>query len=267
MEDKRINEWVDDRQRGGYYSFSLSELPASVSSSGSDSALRQSLQRLQRKNRIRRLRRQFYVILPVEYARLGMIPADWFIDDLMAYLGQPYYIGLFSAANLHGAGHQQAQTYQVMISALERPIETAGINLRFFQKKNLQKTPTQTVKGHTGMLPVSTHAATALDLVAYANRIGGLDGILTPLAELFEDMPTEDLLESARKEATFSVVQRLGWLLDKLGQSELGNELEAFCRDALAGASRVPLDPAAARRGGSENRWRVIENAEPEGDV
>lgn len=265
IEDKRINEWVDDRQRGGYYSFSLPELPGSAS--GSDSALRQSLQRLQRKNRIRRLRRQFYVILPVEYARLGMIPADWFIDDLMAYLGQPYYIGLFSAANLHGAGHQQAQTYQVMTSALERPIETAGLNLRFFQKKSLQKTPTRTVKGHTGMLPVSTHAATALDLVAYANRIGGLDAILTPLAELCEDMSAEDLIESARHEMTLSVVQRLGWLLDKLGQSELGNELEAFCRDALAGASRVPLDPAAPRRGGSENRWRVIENAEPEGDV
>lgn len=266
MEDKRINEWVDDRQRGGYYSFSLSELPGSVSSSGSHSALRQSLQRLQRKNRIRRLRRQFYVILPVEYARLRMIPADWFIDDLMAYLGQPYYIGLFSAANLHGAGHQQAQTYQVMTSALERPIETTGLNLRFFQKKNLQKTPTQTVKGHTGMLPVSTHASTALDLVAYANRIGGLDAILTPLAELCEDMSAEDLIESARHEVTLSVIQRLGWLLDKLGQNELGDELEAFCRDALAGASRVPLDPAAPRRGGSENRWCVIENAEPEGD-
>lgn len=264
MEPSRISEWIDDRQRGGRYAFTLSELPSARF--GSRSTMLQGLLRLQRKNRVRRLRREFFVILPVEYARIGMIPADWFIDDLMAYLGQPYYLGLFSAAAFHGASHQQVQVYQVMTPVLVRPIEVAGLKLRFIQKKHFTDTPTQSVKGHTGMLPVSTPAATALDLVGYANRIGGLDAILTPLLELSETLQLDDLLESARHEANFSVVQRTGWLLDHLGEPTLADGLAAALTNRLAESSRVPLDPAAPRHGSGENRWRVIVNAQPEGD-
>lgn len=265
MSGIRLSDWIDECQRGGRYAFTLCNLLAAVSDSRG--ALRQSLLRLQHKGRVRRLRRDFYIILPVEYARLGMIPADWFIEDLMNYLGQPYYVGLFSAAALHGAAHQQVQTFQVMTPVVERPIEVAGLKLRFFQKEGLGETPTESVKGHTGMLTVSTRAATALDLVAYANRIGGLDAVITPLVELCEGMQVVDLAESARGVGNLSVVQRLGWLLDQLGQHALADSLQASAFDALAHASRVPLDPAVQRTGSSVNRWKVIENAEPEGDL
>lgn len=265
MEPMRISKWIDDHQRGGRYAFSLPELAAS--GLGSRSTILQGLLRLQRKNRVRRLRREFFVILPVEYARIGMIPADWFIEDLMAYLGQPYYIGLFSAAALHGASHQQVQVYQVVTQTLVRPIEVAGLKLHFIQKKHFSDTPTQTFQGHTGMLPVSTPAATAMDLVAYANRIGGLDAILTPLAELSETLALEDLLASARHEANLSVVQRTGWLLEHLGEQSLADGLAAAMVDRLGKCARVPLDPAAPRQGSSDNRWRVTVNAQPDGDA
>lgn len=196
-----------------------------------------------------------------------MIPADWFVEDLMVYLGQSFHVGLFSAAALHGAGHQQVQTYQVMTAQKERSIETAGLKLDFYQKKHLAETPLVKVKGHAGMLPVSSPAATALDLVAWANRLGGLDAILTPLEELCELMTPDDLTSSARAVHNHSVVQRMGWLLDHLEQADLADSLAAAQGDYLSSASRVPLDPAAPRRGGSENRWHIIENAEPEADV
>ena len=31
----------------------------------------------------------------------GSPPASWFIDDLLEYLGQSYYVGLLSAAEIH----------------------------------------------------------------------------------------------------------------------------------------------------------------------
>ena len=34
-------------------------------------------------------------------------PNDFYIDDLMRFLKREYYIGLFSAAALYGAAHQQ----------------------------------------------------------------------------------------------------------------------------------------------------------------
>ena len=42
--------------------------------------------------------RGFHVVVPPAYRRLGCLRADQFIPDLMAHLGEPYYVGLLSAA-------------------------------------------------------------------------------------------------------------------------------------------------------------------------
>ena len=68
----------------------------------SEVALDSALRRQRQRGRIVSPRRGFYVIVPQEYALAGSPPPSWFIDELMAYLGQPYYVGLLSAAALHG---------------------------------------------------------------------------------------------------------------------------------------------------------------------
>ena len=37
----------------------------------------------------------------------GAPPASWYIDDFMKAIGAPYYVGVLTAAALHGAAHQQ----------------------------------------------------------------------------------------------------------------------------------------------------------------
>ena len=154
-----------------------------------------------------------------------------------------------------------------MTSVIERPIKIAGLNLYFFQKEELSHTSTDLIKGHAGMFPVSTPAATALDLIAYANRIGGLDAIFTPLQELCEEMHEEDLIDSAYAVSNRSLLQRFGWLLDRMGRQTLADSLQTSARKLLVRASRAPLDPAGPRQGSCANRSNIIENAEAEGDL
>jgi hypothetical protein len=59
-----------------------------------------------------RVKRRFNFPRPLEYREAGGPPASWFIDDLMRFLGQPYYVGLLSAAAIHGAAHQQPMVFQ-----------------------------------------------------------------------------------------------------------------------------------------------------------
>ena len=68
-------------------------------------ALRSALWRLARSRRVASPRRGFYVIVPPEHRAVGCPSPEWFIDDLMAYLGCPYYVGLLTAGALHGAAH------------------------------------------------------------------------------------------------------------------------------------------------------------------
>jgi len=45
----------------------------------------------------------------VEYRVAGAPPASWYIDDFMKAVGTPYYVGVLTAAALHGAAHQAPQ--------------------------------------------------------------------------------------------------------------------------------------------------------------
>jgi predicted transcriptional regulator of viral defense system len=264
-DDTRVSDLVDTYQRQGLYGFDRSKVEESLP--GSPGAVRKSLERLAAKGRVKRIRKGFFAIVPVEYATQGLPPYDWFIDDLMRSLDLPYYIGLLSAAALHGAAHQQVQQLQVMIPRQERPIELPGLHIRFFKKHALSSTPLQPRKGHSGMLPVSSPEATALDLVRYARHIGGLDAVLTVLSELAESLDPEKLSAAAASEPETASVQRLGWLLDHLGHAALADALHA----ALSVSKLLPkaaLDPAASRAGHtSSNRWRIIENTQPEADL
>ncbi len=264
-DDFRVSDLLDDFQRRGLYGFDRSKVEESLSVS--TAAVGKALKRLAEKGRVKRIRKGFHAIVPVEYAGPGIPPSDWFIEDLMRSLDHPYYIGLLSAAALHGAAHQQVQQLQIVVPRQERPIEVPGLSIRFFRKMDFAATPLQSRKGHSGMLPVSTPEATALDLVRYSRHIGGLDAVLTVLSELAESMVPEKLASTASTESETAHVQRLGWLLDHLGESALADALHA----ALPSSKLLPraaLDPSAPRTGSiTGNRWRILENAEPQADL
>jgi predicted transcriptional regulator of viral defense system len=264
-DDKRVSDLLDDFQRRGLYGFERSKV--AVALPVSSAAVSKALNRLASKGRVKRLRKGFHAIVPIEYTAQGIPPSDWFIEDLMRSLGQPYYIGLLSAAAMHGAAHQQVQQLQIVVPRQERPIEVSGLSIRFFKKKDFASTPLQSRKGHSGMLPVSTPEDTALDLVHYARHIGGLDAVLTILTELAEAIDPAKLAAASTAESETSHVQRLGWLLDHLGQTALADAMHA----ALPVSKPLPraaLDPGAPRVGPiTGNRWRILENTQPEADL
>ena len=264
-EEKRVSGLLDDLQRQGRYGFDRMELEKLMAVSSA--TFGKALLRLAAKNRVRRIRRSFHVILPVEYSAVGIIPTDWFLDDLMRFLGLPYYLGLQSAAALYGAAHQQVQQVQVVTPRQERLIQRPGLSIRFFRKLDFAHTPLQSHRGHSGMLPASSPEGTALDLVRSARHIGGLDAVITVLAELAESMNPEKLAAAAAVESELAQVQRLGWLLDQLKQTSLADALHSplGARSALP---RTKLD-AAGTWGGypTQNRWRVVENANPQSDL
>lgn len=264
-DDKRVSDLIDDFQRKGLYGFDRSKVEAALSVSSA--AVGKALKRLSEKGRVKRLRKGFHAIVPVEFAMQGIPPSDWYLDDLMRSLDLPYYIGLLSAAALHGAAHQQVQQLQIVVPRQERPLGLLGLSIRFFRKRDFASTPLQSRKGHSGMLPVSSPEATALDLVRYSRHIGGLDVVLTVLYELSESIDPTKLAVASVTETETAQIQRLGWLLDHLGQTALADALHAAL-PACKPLPRAALDPGAPRTGLiTGNRWRILENAQPEADL
>lgn len=85
----------------------------------------------------------------------------------MASLGDPYYVGLRSAAGLHGAAHQQPQEFQVVTARARRPMVAGRARIRFLVKRDPERASTAYVQTETGtgIMRVPTPESTALDLV------------------------------------------------------------------------------------------------------
>ena len=88
-----------------------------------------------------------YLVIPPEYRTWGGLPGDWFIDELMRYMGRQYYVGLLSAAAVHGASTQTPQTFEVIVDKRVRPRAVGRLMLRYFASRAMA---TVTTSRHTG---------------------------------------------------------------------------------------------------------------------
>jgi predicted transcriptional regulator of viral defense system len=260
---RTLSGFVDALQAKGRYTFDRAEASAALQTSSL--MLKKAVMRLAIKSRIVVPRRGFYVIVPIEYRSAGAPPPSWFIDDLMRHLSKAYYVGVLSAAALHGAAHQQPQEFQVVTRAAARPIVAGRARIRFLGKRRHDQTPTTELKTETGTMRVSTPEATAIDLVRYATSAGGLGNVATVLAELAERIDAALLGEAAGAEGGLVHVQRLGYLLDLVGA---GDRAEELARLITEGSPRTTsLRPNRPTRGCPvDRRWRVIVNEQVEVD-
>lgn len=249
--------FVDSLQESGRYTFTRMEA-ASVCGI-SEVALRQAALRLQKRKRLVMPRRGFFVIIPLEYRSAGAPPPAWYIDALMHFQGRPYYVGLLSAAALHGAAHQQAQEFQVITGRALRPVVAGRTQLRFFFKRHHAQTPTVPLKVETGTMLVSSPEATAFDLVRYPLAAGGFGNIVTVFADLAEKIDPQELLRTAEAEAELAAVQRCGLLLELAGASDRVDPLAKWIADRKPRA--IPLRADLRAEGAPKNpRWRVLVN-------
>jgi len=257
---KTVQEWVDELQASGRYTFQRSE--AIEKANGGSEAVSKALLRLVRHRRIARIKNYFFVIVPLEYRSAGCPPASWFIHDLMAAMDLPYYVGLLSAAALHGASHQQPQELQVVTSTPVRPLRTGRVRIRFFVKKHIERTPAVEIKTPSGSMRVSTPEATAVDLVRHPRAAGGLDNVTAILSELSRNLDSQRLVTAA-VEAGLSAAQRLGYLLDYVGARRLTASLARRIEDLQPRA--VLLRPGKSTNGAKrDSRWQVIVNEDIE---
>lgn len=207
-------------------------------------------------------RSRFYVIIDPQHRSAGTLPPEWFVNDLMKDMGRPYYVGLLSAAQIHGAAHHRPQEFQVVVPRRTvRPVRAGNVLIHFYGKGSFDRARSQEVKTPTGALKVSSPETTAWDLVRYPGAAGGLDHVATVLSELAEDLDAAELRDTAKRHGDVLVTQRLGWLLDRVRRQDLAKGLMRLVQDAPVRR----LDPSASLNGARASRkWRLLVNAQVE---
>ena len=262
---QKLSEYIENLETQGRAYFTKKEADENLGLT--TTAFHKATRRLIQQTKLMRIRNGFYVIIPAASRKSGALPATHYIDALMKFLKQPYYVGALSAASLYGASHQSPQELQVMTTKPTPLIEAGPTRIRFITKKDLEKTPVQQIKTPTGFIQVSTPEATLLDLLRYVRLSGHLDNVTTAIVELLESIDAKKLIQVAKLEKELSYVQRLGFLIDRFSKNKtVTKELHQFIEKK--NPSFIFLRPDQ-RKGVIERdeKWNVFVNTEVEPDL
>lgn len=212
-----IREWIKDRLTHGKPYFSVEDIriafPGIV-----ENSMRRELSRLVAGKIIATVYRGFYVIVPPHYAVDLKIPAYFYIDQLMSYVGKPYYLSLLTAGVLWGAAHQRPQrTFVTTTPPRARTSITRNDDLLWTYRSYIPDEFLRTKNSETGTIRYSNAELTAIDLIQYEHLIGGLSRAATVLSELVENTN----FCNAAKSGLFSLttvptIQRLGFVIDEI---------------------------------------------------
>ena len=248
--------WLEALLAHGYSSFSTEEAQRVLGGSLEHSQVAMSRQIA--KGRLIRPVTGLYVIVPPEHRLMGAPPPLWYIDAAMRHLGIPYYVGLLSAAALHGASQQAPQELQVLCTTQRRARTLGRGRIRWVTKTDVGTSAVQPMVTQTGTVTVSTPETTAADLVRFPRHSGYLDNIATVLSDVGGQLNPVRLAAAVRGDR--ATAQRLGYLLSLVGYRETAG---AFHQQLESQATRIyPLDPSQPVHGEPiDPQWNIRINA------
>jgi predicted transcriptional regulator of viral defense system len=233
MRDSSVARLIDAAERAGQLNLRTDELAKQLPGTSAE-ALRQALDRQRRRGRIARTSRGsgHWVIVPAHDYTAGAPPLEaWLHSFMTKTLQEPYYVGLLSAAEAHGASPYAVMVTQVVVPKPRRPLQVGRHRLHFIVRKNLEAVPTQWHETAAGRFKVNTPEATALELAARPEVAGGPARVAEVLGALAPAMADDALRPALDALHEVPAAQRLGTLLTLSGNLQLAKHVSIWLSD------------------------------------
>lgn len=268
MEVNYLNNWIRILEINGTSTFSVEEARINFPEI-SEQNLNNTLYRFASNNRIVSVYKGFYVIIPPHYAAKGIVPPTYYIDQLMQYIGKPYYISLLSAAEFFGAAHQRSQRFFVTTILPSTNVSKAKNKLlNWLFRKDIPEEFLLTKNSETGIIRFSNAELTAIDLVQYENAVGGLSRVATVLDELCEQCDFSKVNNKLLDFTSVAAVQRLGYILENI--LEQNEQADVLHEKLLAYGKRLNYIALSTRSKKEttlrDSRWKININTEIQTD-
>lgn len=267
----KFSEYLKDLRKSGQISFTVDQAVSDLKIS--KSSVLAAIHRIKKHGEIISPAKGLYVIIPPEHQLQGCLPPEELVPILMKHLEVNYYVGLLSAAMYHGSTHQKPNSFQIIADKqILRDLTFGQISIEPIYKKSLANLPLQEITVDSGYLKISSAELTAMDLLLYSSRSGGLNHIATVLAELVQAIDLSKLLELASFSDSQYWLQRLGYILEKIDSEKPDHKKEIICGLQEYLSSKKLRFTALTPEIPPQNyprckKWMVIENTTVESDL
>ena len=253
----RSSELLDGLIRQKIEFFTLKE--ASEILSGKDNTtVRKLLSDMTKRGVIMRIKDGLYHRIPYEQQPDQYFP-NWHLTARAIAQPKEYYIGFYSALDIHGLITQPSMTEQVVTYAQIKPKVQKVKNVRF-EFITLSEKRFFGYKKHWiddfHKVNCSDLEKTFLDCLYKPDYAGGITEITKALHKSREKLQPMKFQEYLVKFNTQVVYKRLGFII---GTLELFPELQKFIAGKVS-SSYAPLDPSLNKHGNYNSKWGIIDN-------
>lgn len=227
-----------------------------------DSALRELLTDMTRRGLLMRVRRGLYYVIPYEKDPDSFMP-DWHL--LPEYLVEDgeYYIGYYSALQIHNLITQPSLQEQIVVSKQQRPsvlkIKDIPFQFIFHNEKHFFGKKKLWVDNYNKVF-CSDLEKTIVDCLFKPDYAGGIVEIARAIYISREKIKFDLLLEYIIKFNSQAVIKRLGFLLELLEiKTVIIKDLENLKTNSV-----VLLDTELPKTGKIKTKWSIMQNIETE---
>jgi predicted transcriptional regulator of viral defense system len=232
-------------------------LPGSTSS-----AVRELLSDMTKRGLLMRLKKGVYYIIPYEQNAQSYMP-DWHLIAEHMVNDVKYYIGYYSALQIHNLITQPSLKEQIVVSKQIRPSEIKIRNVSFqfiyHNEKHFFGANKMWVDKFNKVL-CSDLEKTIIDCLFKPDYAGGIVEVAKAIYTSKEKIKFGTLLQYTKKFDSQAVIKRLGFLLELLEiRTDIIDELLEMKTD-----SYVLLDTELPKTGKRISRWSIQQNLETE---
>jgi predicted transcriptional regulator of viral defense system len=225
---------------------------------GEPNSIRKLLSDMSDRGLILRLKSGLYYVIPYDQEAATYMP-DWHLIGARLAGSAKYYIGYYSAMQLHSLITQPALSEQIVVDRQLKPsiTEVKGIRFQliyhnhqhFFGAKKMW------INGQDRVL-CSDLEKTFIDALYMPEYAGGITEIAKALYKSRDKLNYNQLLKYTEKFDSKAVYKRLGYLLELLNiDTPIVSKLQQ-----LKMSSYVLLDPSRPKEGRLLSRWNIQEN-------
>lgn len=227
-----------------------------------EGAIRQLLSDMTRRGLLMRLKDGVYYIIPYEQDAESFIP-DWHLIAECLVGDADYYIGYYSALQIHNLITQPSLKEQIVVRQQVRPsvIEIKNVPFQFIYHNEKHFFGAKKIWiDNFNKVFCSGLEKTFIDCLFKPDYAGGIVEIAKAVYVSKDKIKFDKLLDYAMKFDSQAVIKRLGFLLETLGiENEIIDELQK-----IKTASYAVLDTELPKTGKRISRWSIQQNLETE---
>ena len=158
--------------------------------------------------------RGLYVVIPPEYRSWGVVPPDWFIDDLIRPSGSRYYVALLSAAGVSRGGPPGTAGLPGDSDGRVLDRSIGRVRLRFYISEHVYPTRRPRWSRAHRFDPRLIARGDRRRPLREPRASGGISNVATILAEIGELDGSALATGGAPRRA---LARRTGWLVERYG--------------------------------------------------